>query len=86
MDELNNNTADNGVQDVSAALDDAGKVDMIYEALLASPNGTQLTQDYLSLKSQADNSVGNVKVLSEVNEDLRKANAKLNIEINYMNC
>ena len=81
MSELDNNIADKGVQDVSQALDDAGKVDMIYEALLASSDGTKLTQDYLSLKSQAENSIGNVKILSDVNEDLRKTNAKLNLEI-----
>ena len=67
--------------DVSEELEEAAKIDMIYEALCEAPNGTALAQQYLDLKAQAENSIGNVKILSEVNEKLRQENAKLNLEI-----
>lgn len=67
--------------DVSEQLDEAAKIDMIYETLCEAPNGTALAQEYLDFRAQAENSIGNVKVLSEVNEKLRQENARLNLEI-----
>jgi len=76
-----NNTTDNGVKDVSEQIEEAARLDAIYETLCSVDNGTRLAQDYLTMKADADNAVETANVLGSVNTDLRKDNAKLKTEV-----
>ena len=59
------------VESVTDSLEDAGKIDLIVDALASAPNGTMLIQNYLDLKKVADAATGSISVLQEANSNLR---------------
>lgn len=59
------------VESITDSLEDAGKIDLIVDALASAPNGTMLIQNYLDLKKVADAATGSISVLQEANSNLR---------------